>query len=168
MTQLWVPDNARINTELDSQLERLNKRHDWLKYFDRELRAMDERLSLVKASENATEPGLVPGYWHIKRDNEQAIATYYPLRGDNGEFVEPGSEHLEMMRRNDLTKPENFDRLVRQGEAHLRKMEQESKERAQARTEEMAERLESLERASVSLSGDWTNSVKGKRSKSES
>lgn len=162
---LWVPPTAQIDHELDSQLERLGRRHEWLKYFDRELQAMDPRLSLVKASESATEIGLKPGYWHIRRDNEQTMATYYPLQGEAGEFVEPGSEHLEMMRRNDLTKPENFDRLVRQGEAHLRRIEQERDERAEERRTEFAERYESIQRAQVSMNDGWTNSVKGKRAK---
>lgn len=165
MTSLWVPPTAQIDHELDSQLERLGRRHEWLKYFDRELQAMDPRLSLVKASESATEPGLKPGYWHIKRDNEQTMATYYPLQGHDGEFVEPGSEHLEMMRRNDLTKPENFKRLVEQGEAHLRRIEEQRKERAEERQTEFAERFESVQRAHVSMKDGWTNSVKGKRAK---
>ena len=83
MTELWVPPTAQIDHELDSQLERLGRRHEWLKYFDRELQAMDPRLSLVKASESATETGLKPGFWHIKRDNEQTMATYYPLQGED-------------------------------------------------------------------------------------
>ena len=165
MTSLWVPPTAQIDHELDSQLERLGRRHEWLKYFDRELQAMDPRLSLVKASESATEPGLTPGFWHIRRDNEQTMATYYPLRGENGEFVEPGSEHLEMMRRNDLTKPDNFKRLVREGEAHLKRIEDQQREVGEQRREEFAQRLESKERAHVSMNGKWTNSVKGKRAK---
>lgn len=166
MTDLWVPDTARINHDLESQLERLGRRHEWLKYFDRELQAMDPRLSLVKASETATQTGLKPGYWHIKRDNEQTMATYYPLQGEEGEFVEPGSEHLEMMRRNDLTKPENFDRLVRQSEAHLQRLEEQRRERAEQRQTEFAERYESAQRAQVSMKEGWTNSVKGKKATS--
>lgn len=165
MPDLWVPDSARIDHDLESQLERLNERHAWLKHFDRELRAMDPYLSLVKATENATEPGLTPGYWHIKRDNPHDIASYYPLRGENGEFVEPGSEHLEMMRRNDLTNPENFKRMVRDSEAHLRRIEDQKRERSEQRREEFAERMESYERAQVSMNDGWTNSVKGKRAK---
>lgn len=165
MPDLWIPEKARLDRDLEGQLEQLDKRHQWLKFFDRELRAMDPYLSLVKASDTATEPGLIPGYWHIKRDNPNDMATYYPLRGQDGEFVEPGSEHLEMMRRNDLTKPDNFKRLVREGEAHLKRIEDQKREVSDQRREEFAERLESKERAHVSMTDNWTNSVKGKRAK---
>lgn len=165
MPDLWIPEKARLDRDLDSQLEQLGKRHAWLKYFDRELQAMDPYLSLVKASDTATEPGLTPGYWHVRRDNPNDMATYYPLRGEKGEFVEPGSEHLEMMRRNDLTKPDNFKRLVREGEAHLKRIEDQQREVSEQRREEFAQRLESKERAHVSMADNWTNSVKGKRAK---
>lgn len=166
MSQLWIPDSARINSDIDSQLEALGERHKWLKYFDRELQAMDEHLSLVKASDAATEPGLVPGFWHIRRHNPGDMATYIPLRGENGEFVEPGSEHLEMMRRIDLHRPGALEEFVRAGEAHLRRIEAERNDRAEERQTEFAERLESVERAQVSMKEGWTNSVKGKKAKS--
>jgi hypothetical protein len=128
---------------------------------------MDPYLSLVKASDTATERGVTPGYWHIKRDNPEDMASYYPLCGEDGEFVEPGSEHLEMTRRNrPEAKPENFNRMVRDGEAHLKRIEAEREAVREQRREEFAERLESKERAHVSMTGNWTNSVKGKKTKS--
>lgn len=167
MPELYIPDSARINLNLESQLEKLNQRHEWLRHFDRELKAMDPHLSLVKASEQATEPGLIPGYWHIKRDNPRTMATYIPLRGDKGEFVEPGSEHLDFLRRNDLQRPGAFKELMERVEATQKAREREQEVKAQQRREEMAERIEAMERPSVSMNGKWTNSVKGVRGKSE-
>lgn len=159
-----LPDSVRLNMELEDQLELLGDRHDWLKHFDRELRNLDPYLSLVKASENATEPGLVPGYWHVKRDNPSEMATYYPLRGDSGEFVEPGSQHLDLMRRNDLQRPTAFKEFIKRQASVAELKAAKDAEDARERQETMAERIESIERAHVSMVDGWSNSVRGKKS----
>lgn len=160
---LILPDSVRMSMELEDQLELLGDRHDWLKHFDRELRALDPYLSLVKASESATETGLVPGYWHVKRDNPSEMATYYPLRGDEGEFVEPGSQHLELMRKNDLQRPGAFKEFQERHKAVEDEMAARKADQARERVETMAERIEVIERAQVSMKDGWTNSVKGRK-----
>ncbi len=160
---LWVPESARLTNDVDSQLVALGERHQWLKFFDRELRELDEGLSLVKASDSATEPGLKPGYWHIRRENPGDMASYFPLEGDEGEFVEPSSEHLGMMRRMDLQNPRAFRDFVKRYERLEADRERRRQLEAEERQTEFAERLESHERAHVSMAGKWTNSVKGKK-----
>ena len=161
---LILPDSVRMSMELEDQLELLGDRHDWLKHFDRELRALDPYLSLVKASESATEPGLIPGYWHVKRANPTEMDSYYPLRGDEGEFVEPGSEHLELMRKNDLQRPGAFQEFQARHKAVEDEMKARKADQARERVESMAERIEVVERAQVSMKDGWVNSVKGKKS----
>lgn len=165
MSQIILPDRVRHQIEFERQLEELNKRHDWLRYFDRELRALDPHLSLVRARENATEPGLVPGFWHIKRDNPTTLPTFYPLRDEKGGFAEPSYSHLEMMRRNDLQKPGAFEDFVKRQEAGVRAEEKKRELQAEERREEMAERIAHLNNPSVSMTEGWTNSVKGRRAK---
>lgn len=160
---LILPDSVRMSMELEDQLELLGDRHDWLKHFDRELRALDPYLSLVKASESATEPGLKPGYWHVKRDNPSEMDSYYPLEGAEGEFVEPGSEHLELMRKNDLQRPGAFKEFEARHKAVADAKAYRLAEQARERTETMAERIEVIDRAQVSMKDGWTNSVKGRK-----
>lgn len=162
MSGIILPDSVRLRMEFDDQLESMNERHAWLRHFDRELRAIDKHLSLVKASENATQPGLEPGYWHIKRDNPTTLPTFIPLRNDKGGFSEPTSAHLELLRRNDMQRSGAFEEFKKQQDALETERQRRKQAAADERREEMAERIEAAERVSVSMNDGWKNSVKGR------
>lgn len=163
MPELILPDRVRYQLQFDQQLEQMNKRHSWLRHFDAELRAIDPYLSLVKASEAADQPGLVPGFWHVKRDNPTTMPTFVPLRDQDGGFAEPSFHHLEMLRRLDMQRPGAFDEFKRRQDELAQQAERRREAEAEERRDEMAERIASKERASVSMTEGWKNSVRGKR-----
>lgn len=165
MSQIILPDRVRHKIEFENQLENLNERHDWLRHFDAELRRIDPYLSLVKASEVASKPGLTPGFWHVQRDNPETMPTYIPLTDPDGGFAEPSGYHLEMIRKADLQRPGSFEAFKRRQEERLRGFEREREAKAQERRVELAERIAYMENPSVSMSSGWTNSVKGRRAK---
>jgi hypothetical protein len=78
----------------DLERERMVERHAALSWFDRQLKDIDPRLELVRAREHAHAPGMEPGFWHVKRTNEQTLDSYVPIKGPDGEFVEPNSGWL--------------------------------------------------------------------------
>jgi hypothetical protein len=91
MSEVILPQEAQYAAELARSLQkvdRVRQRGDYLKWFDRELRQIDGCLSLVRASENSTAPGMIAGYWHVMRDNPRTMPAFFPIRGPNGEFME--------------------------------------------------------------------------------
>jgi hypothetical protein len=163
LSGIILPDRVRIQMEFDDHLSKLDGRHDWLRRFDAELRALDPYLSLVKAQDNATQLGLTPGYWHVKRDNPTTIPTFIALRGPDGEFVEPSSAHLEMLRRSDLQRKGAFDELVKRHDAAAAKAAKLKETQREERVDHMAEIIAHHDNASVSMAEGWTNSAKGRK-----
>lgn len=163
MSQLILPDSVRHQIDFEQQLEQLGTRHGWLKHFDTELRAIDPYLSLVKASDSAEQTGLVPGFWHIKRDNPTTIPTFIPLRNDDGGFAEPNSAHLEMVRRNDLQRAGAFEAFKKKQDNFEIERQRAKDAQTDERRIEMAERIEVMERAQVSMKDGWVNSAKGRK-----
>lgn len=165
MSGIILPERVRLQIEFEKQLEGLGKRHDWLRHFDVELQRIDPYLSLVKASEHATQPGLIPGFWHVQRQNPETMPTYIPLTDPNGGFAEPASHHLEMLREADLQRPGAFREFQRKQEARVKEMERRKAAEAEQRVTEMAERISHLEVPKVSMSDGWVNSVRGKKAR---
>lgn len=164
---LVLPDVVQYNRELDDCLERLDRtreRAGWLKHFDAELRKLDQRLSLVRAGTQFTMPGLVPGYWHVKRRNDPpAMDSYLPLMGPDGEFVEPHMGILENLKRQDLQRDGALDELRKREEREREDQEKAKRFRAADRQEEFATRLKAIENPGVSMAPGWTYRKKGRR-----
>lgn len=165
MSGIILPDRVRHKLDFERQLEQLNDRHGWLRHFDAELRRIDPYLSLVKASEAATQPGLTPGFWHVQRDNPETIPTYIPLTDDEGGFAEPTGHHLEVIRRADLQRPGAFEDFKRRQDERVREIEKRREAAAEERRVELAERIAHHEVPSVSMTDGWTNSVRGRKAK---
>lgn len=165
MSGIILPERVRLQIEFEKQLEGLGKRHEWLRHFDAELQRIDPYLSLVKASEHATQPGLIPGFWHIQRKNPEAMPTYIPLTSESGEFQEPAFYHLEMLRKADLQRPGAFEEFQRRQDERMKAIERRRAEQAEQRVTEMAERIDHLDVPKVSMSDGWTNSVRGKKAR---
>jgi hypothetical protein len=143
---LILPETVKANLELERCLEAVSRAHahgDFLLWFDRELKNLDSRLSLVKASERA-EPPLVAGYWHVKRENEQAVDSYMPIAGADGEFVEPHSGVLRDLEASDLQRPGVLEALTERQQRSVR-------DRSDLK-QEFAERIEQASKTSVSMS----------------
>jgi hypothetical protein len=111
MSQIILPPIALYNAER----EKLSHRHEHLKWFDAELKRIDWRLSLVRAHDGAVDRDLIPGYWHIKRDNSQhgMADSYLPIKGPNGEFMEPHSGVLDRLRERDMQRPGAWEEMIR-------------------------------------------------------
>lgn len=162
MSQIILPASVKYNLER----ERMASRHESLKWFDTELKALDEHSELIKASESAEAPGMIPGFWHVRRtDPVTGWQAYLPLTGPEGKFSEPHSGHLEKMRASDLQRPGAFEDLKRRWDA-----EDEAHRREQLWTREefkreFAERYLNKIRPSVSFSdvGHWTNRAGARR-----
>lgn len=167
MSNLILPDCAVHAAELEAALERLERvrvRAGWLKHFDSELRQIDGCLSLVKAKENALSPGMIPGYWHIKRDNPTTIPTVLPIQGPRGEFIEPHSGILEDLRRLDLQRDGALDELRRAQAKEVEDNRKGSELKQQERIEEMATRIKAYDSPGVSMADTgWTQSKQGRR-----
>jgi hypothetical protein len=140
LSGIILPDRVRIQMEFDDHLARMDGR------------------------DNATQLGLTPGYWHVKRDNPTTMPTFIPLTGPDGEFVEPSSSHLEMLRRSDLQRKGAFDDLVKRHDAAAEKAAKLKETQREERVDHMAEIIAHHDNASVSMADGWTNSVKGKKS----
>jgi len=164
VSHLILPEAVAHADRLERSLEKLNllrERVSWLTYFESELKAIDGQLSLVKAVENATEPGLTPGYWHVKRDNPAMVPTYLPIQGPLGEFVEPHSGILEDLRRMDLQRSGALEEIAR---AQNRKAADERKRRENAkleRVEALAGHMKAIDSPGVSRAAR-RRSVRGK------
>lgn len=87
---VWLPESTRSELARDQKaIAEMTLIDEACKHFTTELRSIDADLELVKASNNATLPGLRPGFWHILRKGTPTHIM--SLEGPNGEFREPGS-----------------------------------------------------------------------------
>lgn len=136
-------------------------RHHALQDFDRQLKELDENSELVRAHEQADAPGMIPGYWHVRHtDPVTGWQAYIALKGPEGQFSEPHSGHLEMMREADLQRSGGFEDLMRRVD---REEEEDRKRQLWTRGElsqEFAERYLNKTRPSVSMAavaGGWRN-----------
>lgn len=126
MSELYLPQKTVreiANAQAATKFYEHTRACEW---FDREIKAFDDRLSLVWLNENAPPPpGTKPGYWHVKRINENAADDYHPITGPGGEFTEPTGRHLEQLKHKDMWNG-GLKRL-RDAQAHQQKV-RESKQ----------------------------------------
>ena len=167
-TSVLLPEEAIFSMELEGQLEKLGRLRDRgaeLDAFDRALKDIDPRLSLVRASEQATAPGLTPGYWHIRRQNDApTMDSYLILTDPDGDFTEPHSGHLEWLRGCDLQRAGALDDLQKQQYAKERERQKARALLQEERMSEFATRYKALAEPGVSFGGTgWTARTKGRR-----
>jgi hypothetical protein len=145
--RIVIPQVVAENQELEKRLEAVTaarERGEFLKWFDRELKDIDPKLSLVKATEGADLPGLIPGYWHVKRENDATVDSYLPIHGPDGEFMEPHSGVFRDLRRADLHRTGALQDIR---DRHARKARDRERLRSVWRNDkkqEFAERYKSL------------------------
>lgn len=128
-----------------------------LDHWNAELKQIDPNLRLMQAGERANCPGVLAGYYHLVRLREPAkpdMLMVQPLRGPNGEFIEPTSQMLDALRAADLQN----ERVMRDREAAALR-EEAAKLRAQmreddCRRDEGVERFMAASRTQVLMSPD--------------
>ena len=163
MTSVILPPEVELRMDLEAQLEKMSRqqeRHSYLRWFNQQLQFLDPYLELVKAAENSTEPALIPGFWHVKRNNPNDLPTFYPIHTQDGGFMEPHMGVLDDLRRWDTSRP---GWLEEKRKAQTREFTKREEERQELMVTEMAERIRHYETPSVSMKSGWVNSVKGKR-----
>ncbi len=97
----WLPESTRADLAQDRKaITEMTLIDEACRHYTAELRQIDEDLELVKASNSATLPGLVPGFWHILRKGTPC--TILCLEGPNGEFREPGSWMFPWLQAEDM------------------------------------------------------------------
>lgn len=170
MSQLWVP--PRVSRELRDATERHKRevleaarRDATLDYWDRELKKIDPALTIIKAVDDARVPGLKAGYYHIVREVENGPPSILPIVGENGEFVEPTSRILDLLRAGDLQNPRAMAERRRRDDAAERAREKARQDGHEERVEEMLDRWKSMTQTRVSMSRDtpWSQNVQGRR-----
>lgn len=136
--------------------------------FDRELKAIDHRLHLVKARDWVKAgTALRPGFWHVVRDNESAPPSVITIEDKDGEYVYPNSSIFDLLRKNDLwNRDVRRDRKRKEAELEERERKMKQAERKE-RQEEIYERYKAGTQTRISMNRDqpWTQSVKGTRGK---
>lgn len=161
-TRVELPEEVRFSMELEQQMEKVNRLRERgadLQAFDDALKQIDPRLDLVKASENATAPGLTPGYWHIRRRNDPpAMDSYLILTAPDGGFTEPHSGFLDRLRACDLQRDGALEDLQRAEFAKERERQARAELLHAERVEEIAGRYKAHSSPGVLFGGNrWTN-----------
>lgn len=165
MSSLILPASYEYNREREAMAER----HGALAWFDRQLKDIDPLLDLVKATDNASAPGMRPGFWHVRRRNPApAIDSYIAVTDPEGEFCEPSSGWLEQFRRDDAWNNGGWDAMAKRW-ADREAAREKDKERARvARVEEIAGRMKAIDSPGVSMANagrGWTYKANAPRSK---
>ena len=154
---LWVPpkvakDLLGARQEQAAALAQQVELHKTFDEWNRELRAIDKNLQLVKAPPGANYPGLKPGYWHVVRDCGDAPPRIIVHEDpETGEYRDPDSSLLERLRKGDMWS----NRSMYEASQHDKRL-QEAAERRRAqerhdRVEEVMERYDSSRRLSVGI-----------------
>lgn len=172
MPSLWVPPTVsrelqQKTMEHRAELMAAARRDATLDYWDRELQKLDPKLFMIKAADDAQVPGVKPGYYHVIRDCSPAPPAILPIVGDEGEFVEPTSRLLDVLRAGDLQNERAMEARRKQDEESARRRLRDKQRGHEERVEEMMDRWRSVNQTSVSMNRDaaWTQSANGKRAK---
>lgn len=152
MSELWTPQSSdprsrpKVSAETESLvrqweaqvLSMMHQEGGILTHWNVELQKIDRNLRLMQATPLAVAPGVKAGYYHLVRLRDPAEGTFMfvqPLQGPSGEFVEPTSQMLDVLRWADM----QSDQVIR-GRQHNDERERASKEREIERERE--ERLD--------------------------
>lgn len=153
---MWLPASTRAELARDERaITEMTLIDEAVRHFTRELKSIDVDLELVKASNNATLPGLVPGYWHILRKGTPC--TLITLEGPNGEYREPGSWMFPWLAEQDAWNDRTQQMKKELREKAERAKSREKERERQDRAGQLNELLKWQNNASVSM----TNRGKG-------
>jgi hypothetical protein len=131
---LWLPPAVRAQDHVD-------RIEGWVRDFDRALKNIDSALSLVFLNDE-TEPvyGIVPGRWHVRYRRQDAL-NFMPILDRDGGYMEPHYGVLDQIRRADLGKDENFQRIATRQERERKDLDKRRARASEERVDEMAGRI---------------------------
>jgi hypothetical protein len=138
---LWASEGSLLASHRSELRQSFDAAARELAYWNERLKRIDPALQLVRASSNATMPGLRPGYYHVVRDNGASPPTIIVHEGEDGEWLEPNSFMLERLEKGDVWNT----RAVRESEkitkAAAREAEAERVLEREDRKEELKSRI---------------------------
>ena len=146
---LILPDSVRANMEREAMVDHATSH---AAVFNRALRGIDRRLSLVFANEKCSAPGLTPGRFHVRMRNERGGPDLYmPLETEGGGFREPGSGDLLRLQQSDLHNDRVMREFRRADEVRQADVERRKMALRLERREEMAARVKAYDSPGVSF-----------------
>lgn len=171
MTGLWTPPRHQAEVQRDeiragvfSMVQRFQGVMDyWTQRFREELN--DDRCECVFFPPTAeAKHGVKPGRYHFLRDNQTTAPTLIPLEND-GEFCEPHSGHVEMLRDMDLQNPQVVRAHRELQERREKDVERRKAHEAEERQAEILDRFNAAFKTRVSFNRDnpWTQNVAGRK-----
>lgn len=115
---------------MDVQVENHVNRQLYVgRMFTQRLRhAFGRRLSCVWGNEDANDPAIRPGRWHVQYDNPMGPNSYFPITAPNGDYREPGEDVIDFLREHDMHR-----------EGRIRELSDERKRAEQDRAVRVAE-----------------------------
>ena len=128
----------------------------------RELVRLDPHLSMVKAPDcQVVGTPLVPGAYHVKRDNPGAPPSLIPIRDEEGRPIHPPGRLLDQLKAMDA-----WNTNVREMQDRIRRVEEERQQRAREnlraeRQENILDQYKSVTETSISMNTDtpWTQNA---------
>lgn len=172
---LWVPPSARDDREnrawaygREREVDReLGRQLSHVRDLERRLQDIDPQLSLVLAQPNAQHPDLLPGRWHLIRDNSDRgeLPTVIQIAGPNGEYEEPSHAAVDNLLKADLWRGDAKEQRKRIQAYELAQREKVRAAQEEERRHEIAERIRSATETQISLnrSSPWSQNVSGRR-----
>lgn len=134
--------------------------------WNRELRRLDERLSMRRAYDTPVlGMPLEPGLYHLIRDCENAPPSVTPVRGPDGGFTEPPGGLLEQLKGMDMQNPNVVRMRARIQALEAERVERHKEELREERIDETLERWKAASETRVSFNPDapWSQGVAGRR-----
>lgn len=185
-TALWTPSSARVAPKVRPEhevgtrqwehnvLSMMHATGGVLDHWNTELRKIDRNLRLMQATENAAAPGVMAGFYHLVRLRDTMEGTFMwvqPLRGPNGEFIEPTSMMLDALRGSDLQNASAVYDRKRADERNQASILRQRENDEDDRIREGIEHFKAVTRTQVLMSSDvpWSqnNSANARRARGE-
>jgi hypothetical protein len=100
---LLLPEFVAENLQREQMVDQHLGAAQWL---NQAVKARDTRLSIVWGKEQATDPRITPGRWHVRLDlsQEGAPDLYMAITTPDGGYREPDSGVLHEIERRDMTR----------------------------------------------------------------
>lgn len=164
---LWIPGGDElvdIRHEVDAERQAyVQERLAHLEHLNKELRAIDPYLELVKVRDDAPDddPAVKPGFWHVVRRNPGAADSWMPVTDDIGRFVEPTSRIFERLAEGNMWNDSYGRRQRKRAAERAAEKERAEESRKRRLAEEMQERYLAATRTFVSMdrSTPWTQNA---------
>lgn len=173
MSQLWTPPKVRrelqeTTAEHNSAvLSMFELQYGILDKWNRELKKIDPLLRLGRAKEKAHAPGVEPGFYHLIRINPGAPIWVQPLHDGQGNFVEPTSRMLDLLRASDLQNTAAVRAREAEDAAQVRAVEKAKEDGHEERVDTMMEHWRASSQVRIPFRGlertGWSQAVAGRR-----